>query len=380
MLRREAITSINQIFCDSKITLISDKDLQSKSLYPESIVDFETLLSILLVCDWGVRAWTMLEAIRGNRSLHVLYADGHTIPLVALLRKVHEEGAVDLAVLLGSAQYLLPSGDSKSAKPIEEVGHLLSQRHASRENDEIIIWGLVSNMKAPTDVVQLWKACEQVATAFLMSSARRIEDSPGYGWAPATPYLRPQRRDVKLPEGQTHVYRVRYPSYDGRGSYMARITVQGLQGLWLVRDVDQAWVSDLCSRCVEQMIPTQWTDQELEKPLASCEADGLASMKFEYPDYAKAYDTLRILLSTPHAKARVIKPLDSEGTSRYLGNDARGEEFTTLVAICVCYGAPRDGEDCSDPMNNEKWEWKGVFAWEDDDSHPDWTVREMLII
>ena len=380
-LRKEAIMSINQIFCDSKVTLISDKDLQSKSMHSASVIDCETLLSVLLVCDWGVRAWTMLEAIRGNRSIHILCADDHTIKLVDLLRTVHQEGAVHLAVLLGSAQHLLPSGDSDSAKPIEEVGHLLSQRHASRKNDEIIIWGLVSNMKAPADVVQLWKAREQVATAFLMSSAIRIDGSPGYGWAPATPYIRPQRREVKLPEGQTHVYSLRYPSYDGRGSYSARITVQGLQGLWLVHDMDQAFVSHLYDECVEEMIPSQWTDRESEKPLVGCE-DGPTSRIFERPDYAKACDTLRILLSTPYTKARVIRPLDSEGTSPYLGNNARGEDFTALVAICVCYRTSRDNnKDCNDPnkVDCEKWEWKGVFDWRDD-SHPDWTVREMLII
>ena len=311
----------------------------------------------------------MLEAIQGNRSIHILCADDHTVQLVDLLETVHEKGAVDLAVLLGSAQHLLPSSASNSAKPIEEVGHLLSQRHASRKNDEVIIWGLVSNMKAPADILQLWKIREQVATAFLMSSAPRIDGSPGYGWAPATPYIRPQRREVKLPEDQMHVYSVRYPSYDGRGSYLARITSQGLRGLWLVHDMDAAIVSDLYDECVEEMMPTQWTDHESEELPVACESGKI----FERPDYAQACDTLRSLLSIPHANARVIRPLDSEGTSLYLGNNARGEDFTSLVAICVSYGTTRDNEDC------EKWEWKGVFDWQDD-SHPDWTVREMLII
>ncbi|KAI4236642.1 MAG: hypothetical protein LQ349_002415 [Xanthoria aureola] len=180
-LRKEAIMSINQIFCDSKVTLISDRDLQSMSIHHASVADFETLLSILLVCDWGVRAWTMLEAIRGSRSIHILCAGDQTVQLVELLRTVHRAGNVDMVVLLGSAQHLLPASNSNTAKPIEEIGHLLSQRHASRQNDEIVIWGLVSNMKAPGDVVQLWKARERVATAFLMSSAPRIKDFKACG-------------------------------------------------------------------------------------------------------------------------------------------------------------------------------------------------------
>ena len=192
-LRKEAIMTINDIFCDSKVTLISDKDLQSKSVSFKSIEDLETLLSILLVCDWGVRAWTMLEAIRGNESIHILCAGDQAIRLADLLRTIHDEGAVDLAVLLGSAQHLLPSADSGSAKPIEEVGHLLSQRHASRKNDEITIWGLLSKLKAPKNALQLWESSEYVSTAFLMSSAPRVEGSTGYAWAPTTPYIRPQR-------------------------------------------------------------------------------------------------------------------------------------------------------------------------------------------
>ncbi len=372
-LRKEAIMSINDIFCHSKVTLISDKDLQSKSVLTASIEDLETLLSILLVCDWGVRAWTMLEAIRGNRNVHILCADDKAIRLADLLRMVHEKGAVDLAVLLGSAQHLLPSTNSGSAKPIEQVGHLLSQRHASRKDDEVTIWGLLSNLKAPTVVSQLWEARSQVATAFLMSSAPRIDGSFSYGWAPATPYIRPQRREVKLDRGRTHVYSVRYPSYDGRGSYCGRITAHGLRSLWLVHDVNHELVARLCDECVEEMILTQWTDRDSEVPLIDGEYD-TDSKTFERPDYAKACEMLKGILSTPNAKARVVRPLGSEGTTPYLGNAARGEDFTTLVAICVCCEPCGVYDDY-----NDKWQWKGVYDWIDD-SHPDWTVKGMLIV
>jgi len=371
-LRKEAIMAINDIFLYSKVTLISDKDLQSKSVLAASIEDLETLLSILLVCDWGVRAWTMLEAIRGDKSIHILCADDEAIRLTDLLRTVHEKGAVDLAVLLGSAQHLLPSTDSGSAKPIEEVGHLLSQRHASRKDDEITIWGLLSNLKAPTGVPQLWKARSQVNTAFLMSSAPRINGRFNYGWAPATPYIRPQRREVKLDQDRTQVYSIRYPSYDGRGSYRGHITAQGLRSRWLVHDVDKDLVSKLYNECVEEMMPTQWTDLDSEGPLANVEYNA-DSRLFERPDYAKACDVLRALFVTPNAKARVIRPLASDGAAPYLGNDARGEDFTTLVAICTFNELQDAYDDYSD-----KWQWKGVYDWRDD-SHPDWTVKEMLI-
>ncbi len=80
-LRTEAIKSINSIFRDSKVTLISDQDIQSVSIDNSSIEELETLLSVLLVCDWGVRAWTMLEAIRGNTSIQILCKDDNKIVL-----------------------------------------------------------------------------------------------------------------------------------------------------------------------------------------------------------------------------------------------------------------------------------------------------------
>lgn len=379
-LRKEAIMTINDIFCDSKVTLISDKDLQSKNLHLKSIEDLESLLSILLVCDWGVRAWTMLEAIRGNESIHILCAGNQTIRLADLLRKIHDEGAVDLAVLLGSAQHLLPSADSGSAKPIEEVGHLLSQRHASRENDEITIWGLLSKLKAPRNVMHFWEASEQVSTAFLMSSAPRVKGYSGYGWAPVTPYIRPQRREVQLNENKMHVYAVRYPSYDGRGSYIARITPQGLRSLWLVHDLDQGFISELCDNCIEEMMPTQWTDREVEDPLIGGEYD-TESKIFERSDYANACNTLKALSSMPNTKIRIVRPVTGDGADPYIGNVSRGEDFTILIAICVCTGSNYVNNDFKDLEHREcdEWQWKGVYEW-DDDTHPDWTVKEMLIV
>lgn len=141
-LRKEAIMSTKDIFCYSQITLISDQDLESVAAHGSSTEELETLLSILIVCDWRVRAWTILEAIRGSKSIYILCRSDRTVSLLNLMQNIHQYGAVDLAVLSGSAQHLLPSSDPSSSKAIEEVGYLLSQRHASRPNDEVIIWGL----------------------------------------------------------------------------------------------------------------------------------------------------------------------------------------------------------------------------------------------
>lgn len=379
-LRKEAIAKINDIFSHSKITLISDKDLQSMEFDPNVTEDYETLLSILLVCDWGVRAWTMLEAIRGNESIYILCAGDESIGLIDLLRKVHEKGAIDLAVLLGGAQHLLPSSKSESAKPIEEVGHLLSQRHASRKDDEIVIWGLLSNLQAPQDVLQFWKTNKQVNTAFLISSAPRLKSSLGYQWAPETPYIRPQRREVRLNEHALHVYSVRYPSYDGRGSYVGHITPRGLQSLWLVHDLDQNFVSSLCDTVVQEMIPNQWTDRDAADPPIVGDYDE-DSLMYERPDYANACFLLKALSDLRDTKVRIIRPLSYRGTEPYHDNADRGENFSTLIAICVCYGsqATTVGYSRSGDTNRNEWQWKGVYEWQDD-THPDWSIQDMLII
>jgi hypothetical protein len=380
-LRKEAIMTINDIFCDSKVTLISDKDLQSNLLSsPPSTRDLEILLSVLLVCDWGVRAWTMLEAIRGNKSIHILCGNDKAVRLTDLLRKIHSEGAIDLAVLIGSAQHLLPSFDAGSAKAIEETGHLLSQRHASRDNDEITIWGLLSNLEAPKNALELWQAHSEVNAGFLLSSAPRIQGQFGYGWAPVTPYIRPRSRSVPLQNNGKHNYRVRYPSYDGRGSYSAKITPQGLWSKWLIHDLDENYITELWDACVDEMMPTQWTDQHLEKPLFT-EDSHKETQKFERPDYANACYTLKNLLTTPNIKVRVIRPVDNEGAAPYVANNARGEDFIILVIICVCTGLDEVKSHNKEERNTytDKWQWSGIYEWRDD-SHPDWKIEAMLIV
>ncbi len=231
-LRTEAIKSINSIFRDSKVTLISDQDKQSVSIDNSSIEELETLLSVLLVCDWGVRAWTMLEAIRGNTSIQILCRDDNTIVLKDVLQRMHQFEAVNLAVLLGCVQHLLSSVHVGSDKETEEVGHLLRQRYASREGDEILIWGLLSISNATKSVHDFWRLQRDVKSAFLVSSACRIEAVPGLSWAPGTPYsyIRPQQRSVELGNGLHQNYSVYYPSYDGRGSQNVQRTPKDLFG------------------------------------------------------------------------------------------------------------------------------------------------------
>ena len=71
-LRREAIENTNQIFEQSKATDGCDKDLMSIDGSDLSIEVCETIMGTLMVCDWNLRAWTILEAFRGRENMYIL--------------------------------------------------------------------------------------------------------------------------------------------------------------------------------------------------------------------------------------------------------------------------------------------------------------------
>lgn len=82
--------------------------------------------------------------------------------LTKLFLKVLDEGTIDLGVLIGSAQYLQPSSDPGGSLSIEDAGFLLSQRHASRAADEVVIWGLLKNLFGEKSPLNLWKSQQYV--------------------------------------------------------------------------------------------------------------------------------------------------------------------------------------------------------------------------
>lgn len=81
-LRKEAIENIENVFNMSVGTLVCDRDVMSidissadlqKQLTDESTVkSCEQTLTVMLVCDWNVRAWTFLEAFKGWNNIHIL--------------------------------------------------------------------------------------------------------------------------------------------------------------------------------------------------------------------------------------------------------------------------------------------------------------------
>lgn len=107
-LRTECIHNINWIFTSSKVTLVCDRDLMKVDINALTMELRESILSILLVCDWNVRAWTLLEAMRGRNNIHLLCKGNQVICFKKLLRSVHQEGRIDIATLFLTSQHLIP--------------------------------------------------------------------------------------------------------------------------------------------------------------------------------------------------------------------------------------------------------------------------------
>ena len=69
----------------------------------------EAIIATMLVCDWNVRAWTFLEAIRGRKNLWLLCKGNTMVNLWRLLWDVCSEGSIDVAILTGNSQHFFPT-------------------------------------------------------------------------------------------------------------------------------------------------------------------------------------------------------------------------------------------------------------------------------
>lgn len=361
-LRRQAINDISKVFAAAKSTLVIDADIQSIVVSaPQPTIDqIETLVSTLLVCDWSVRGWTVLEAIRGSRAIFLICKDDRVIKLREALITLHESGAVDIAALLGSAQHLIPHADASSTKTIEEASYILSQRHTSWPDDTIICWSLLMNVPVKRQAVELWKTQTEVRTGYLVSSAPRVHDAKGFGWAPESPYIRPIARSVDLGDGRKQEYSVRFPPYDGDGSLCAEITTQGLRGKWRTISIDHSLLEQYEELCCEKMPdPQAYQAEEIDLEHAD--------MLFSHPDEALAWCKIDGLLNLG-LEVRLLRPLADDSVSPYFGSSQRGDDFGLVAALCAS----------SD--KGLTWEWNEVFSWQESENYVGWEVKEMLIV
>ena len=336
-LRAECINNINRIFALSKVTLVCDRDIMGIEISDLTMDLQESVLATLLVCDWNLRAWTLLEAMRGRQNIHLLCEGNQVLSVKNTLKNVHEYGRIDLVILLLTCQHLLPQPPAEEFELFGEVFEtleedrimhlgfinlgeasiLLSHRHLSRDGDDVVIWSLLANEKAMNNVVELWKSHigHKLHTGFLMSSSPRLQGHRGLSWAPSCPSLRPQLRQIS--NGSPH-----YLAYDGLRTRKGTITSEGLQAQWLVHRFNLSSV-----QC-----------------------------KFRFPvNVANA--SLKLQGCTHGA---FLRPVPASGM-RYVPAPYLGKASNPLVAVCGS-------------IDGRCWEWRGVFEWANGDPLPDLNV------
>jgi hypothetical protein len=347
-LRNEAISYINQTFSDSKMTIVCDKDLMSlhapNGLDPfDDVKRMESILATLLVCDWNVRAWTLLEAMRGNHNLHILCADNKLVGVKEALKLIFDKGCLQIAITTLACQHLLAStkdGFSKGAtrKPIDEAGRLLGHRYASRSGDNIVIWSLLCcttslERSERSNPEKLWQSCigKLLRTGYLMSSAPRLK-TRYFSWAPASCTV--QQADRNGSTGSLALGAIDQGSpysYDWSGSREGRITKEGFSAEWFAYRVTLKDKGNF-GVCMNSVIK----------------------------------------LMEAHRSVFLIVPMH-EGEGYHIGSGHQKRMQRTLVAACFT-----DSYDNGDraPVCT----WSGVFEWDLQVPLPKWQPEEILLV
>lgn len=362
-LRREAILQINTIFMTSKMTLICDRDLMAIDISDLTVEIRELILVTILVCDWNLRAWTMLEAFKAYNNVHILCKDNKTLSLKDNLVHVHREGSIDIVVLFLAVDHLIPRGHMSTSQleeqrrvpnaqqrvpvnayrafHVDKAAIFLNHRHASRPGDEIVIWSLVCDSRIFERPEDLWANFINypVNTSFLISSAPRIQGRKGLSWAPARPNPAPPAEDEYQPEDY-------YIAQDVE-SEPAKISAEGIRGKWFVLEFE-----------VEERPGglTVW-------PLPTTEHD-----------------------TTPHRQDETAEQL-KEIADKYVRPFRYGAllEAATLAPgnpTPIIYGGPSPGRVVAvvASSNGRAWTWKGLYTWKfAKETFPAFTFQEILI-
>ncbi|KAF2822726.1 hypothetical protein CC86DRAFT_470014 [Ophiobolus disseminans] len=354
MLRKKAIGCINRIFAQSNVVLVLDRDLMEIDVCNPTTALLESILATFLVCDWNVRAWTMLEAMKGCHNLRILCRDNVTLSLRDTLTHVHQSGSIDLAILSLATQHLLPSSTdpfrrASSRKGLEFSGSLLSHRHATRKGDDIVIWSLISGINVFFDATSFWRGRigRKIRTGFLMSSAPRLEHITGFSWAPETPYIR------RIGDGSTADLLGPFLVYDAEESEEAEITSRGLDGPWLVyhlRSEDAPRYAQAASTMVS-------ITQEGERVVQPLDGPGIRNRCWER--------AAKLLLDGSYVA--LLAPLQWGKQTAYRAKENRGEAHGPVFAMCT---------------SREKtyWTWRGVSEWPVTISRPEMEVEDLILV
>lgn len=354
-LRREAISQINTVFYRSRAVLVCDKDLMQVDVSNLTMPLREALMIAVLLCDWNVRAWTILEGFKGREKIHLLCKDDRTVNFKEMLQEVCREGRVDTVVFANLLPHILPqSGDGLPQSKVSlrnntpeiaigVAGSWLSHRPASRRDDEIVIWSLLLGDTRPPlyNAVAFWKAQSSIYTGYLLSSNPRLTDA-GLSWAPSTPYAMVQQPGSALTTGLIHRPMPRSETWP------ALIHEDGLWGAWYVYEFD-----------------FKYRDAKgILKSLRSSTPVCRSTVDLEL-------ESIRSRLQIREKYAALLQPIQNSDTlipGKLRRNDViRSDQFGRLVAVCESDKKELKRKGRKDGYierhKSYRWRWKGVYEW-----------------
>ena len=327
-LRAESIANINGVFTRSKVTLVCDRDLMEIDVQDLTLGLRESILTVLLVCDWNVRAWTFLEAFRGRHAIQLLCKGNAIISLKETIEIVLCQGSIDLAMLFLAVPHLLPTPKpfpprdigykptiAEGFLSVERGGSLLNHRAASRPGDEIVIWSLLINNEVFNTAEDFWRNREDtnLSTSFLLSSAPRLTIR-GLRWAPSCP--NPRTLTGPSSSVQSH-----YLAFDGADSEPGVVRSDGFFSFWAIYEFSgMRNFLHLKSRKSKRAISDKMNLQRIST------------------QYLQKYRWAALL--------RPIK-YDAWATAA----EYRGVINAVLVIVC--------GSN-----DKETWEWRGIYEWD----------------
>ncbi|KAL9097525.1 MAG: hypothetical protein Q9165_000421 [Trypethelium subeluteriae] len=272
---------------------------------------------------------------------------------------VHVPGRVDLVVLFQHALHLLPPGKGpedvlypgkfvddryeSGFVSIQEAASLLSHRQASRKGDDVVIWSLLVDEKPQYSAEELWLSRrdwrsrlirdptahpDTLNTGFLFSSAPRLRNIPGLGWAPASPTY----------ESTTNNF---FLGNDGNRTKFSNFDEDGLKAIFAVHIF--------------------WSDMGVEShpyqlAVKTCLKEQYALENSYHRWIALLHPLLEEFIYPPTAY-------------RYRGNS--GTVGNPLFGVCVSNDNAKE---------NAKWMWKGVYLWDSKHSLPDFWEDELLLV
>ncbi|KAL4928166.1 HET domain protein [Aspergillus undulatus] len=305
----------------------------------------------------NVRAWTLLEGIRGRVNLHILCKDNRVISLKTVLTDILSKSYLSLILPCLAIQHYTQTRDNTNLVKTEQATCLLNHRHPTKDRDIIIIWSLVCGSgKVVKTAEAFWRSMVGglLATGFLISSSPRIKGVRGLSWAPERPNLVPPTSDfasISNSDGATGTS-IQYPAFNGHNSVEGTITPDGFQAEWLVCRVQR------------------------RGPFHSA---GLSGAEGYYQIYNEGANDKIDFKSLLYLRS-VVAPLFKRYSWVALllpACSSRGGKVIDPPARPFRY----QGEDYSDDARaGEGWEWQGVFEWDGRFRLPEFSCANILLV